>query len=121
MSEQEHIDRSKALRWLDGDERMLVKIKAIFMKNIPSQVELLKAYLDADDNNATERQAHTIMGSSAMLGASVMSDEARKIEQSAIAGDMDAARLRFTRFAGEYEKVMKALAGDGGHDEHPGC
>lgn len=114
MSDQGHIDRRKALQWLEGDERMFVKIKAIFMKNIPSQVELLEAYLAADDNGSTERQAHLIMGSSAMLGASAMSDEARRIEQSAIAGEMDAARLHFTRFVGEYEKVMKALAGDGG-------
>ena len=114
MNEQEHIDRRKALQWLDGDERMLVKIKEIFMKNIPSQVEALKAYLDADDIESTERQAHMIMGSSAMIGASVMSDEAWRIEQSAIAGDMDAARAHFTRFAEEYGKVITALAGDGG-------
>lgn len=114
MNEQEHIDRRKALQWLDGDERMLVKIKEIFMKNVPSQVEALRAYLDADDIDLTERQAHMIMGSSAMIGASVMSDEACRIEQSAIAGDMDAARAHFTRFAEEYEKVITALAGDGG-------
>lgn len=113
MNDHEQLDRRKALQWLEGDERMLVKIKAIFMKNIPSQVEQLKAFLDAGDNGSTERAAHTIMGSSAMLGASFMSDEARKIEQSAIEGNMNSARLHFTRFVEEYEKVMVELAADG--------
>jgi two-component system, sensor histidine kinase and response regulator len=114
MSNAMHIDNNKALQWLEGDERMLMKIRDIFKKNVPSQVESLRSCLVADDASSTERLAHTIMGSSAMLGANVMSDEARKIEQSAIEGDMDSARLHFTRFVVEYEKIMGELAADGG-------
>jgi len=100
---------------------MLDRIKAIFMKNIPSQVESLKRSLDAGDNVSAERLAHTIMGSSAMLGAGVMSDEARKIELSAIEGDMDAARFHFASFFGEYAEVIEELVTGGGIDEHSGC
>ena len=114
MIGHEQIDRGKALRWLEGDELMFAKIRAIFMKNIPSQAELLRASLDAGDSGTTERVAHTIMGSSAMLGASGMSDAAGMVERSAIEGDMDTARLNFTRFVGEFEKVMAELAADGG-------
>ena len=84
----------------------------MFLKNIPSQVGLLKEFLDAGDNTATERAAHTIMGSSAMLGACGMSDEAREIERSAIVGDIDSARHRFIRFVEEYEKVMAELVAE---------
>lgn len=121
MNGCEQIDRRKALQWLEGDERMLAKIKALFMKNIPSQVESLRMSLEAGDNVATERVAHTIMGSSAMLGAGGMSDDAREIERSAIEGDTASARLHFSVFVGEYEKVMEELAAEGGNDEHPGC
>ncbi len=114
MNGHEKIDRGKALRWLEGDERMFAKLRAIFMKNIPSQVESLRASLDAGDSDAAERVAHTIMGSSAMLGASGMSDAAGKVERNAIEGDMDSARLNFSIFVGEYEKVMAELATDGG-------
>lgn len=114
MNGHEQIDRGKALRWLEGDERMFAKLRAIFMKNIPSQVESLRSSLDAGDNAASERVAHTIMGSSAMLGACGMSDAAGKVERSAIEGDMNTARLNFTKFVGEYEKVMAELAADGG-------
>lgn len=113
MNEPDPVDRRKALQWLEGDERMFVKIKAIFMKNIPSQVESLKGYLAANDIASTERTAHTIMGSSAMLGADGMSAEAGKIEQSAIDGDIDSARLHFEKFVGEYGKVMAKLTAVG--------
>ena len=114
MSELERIDKRNALQWLEGDERMFLKIISIFMKNMPSQVDQLKGFLDANDTEATERAAHTIMGSSAMLGAGNMSEEARNVERSAIEGDLNAARLHFTRLVDEYEKVMVELAKDGG-------
>jgi HPt (histidine-containing phosphotransfer) domain-containing protein len=113
MNKHGQVDRQKALQWLEGDEQMFAKIKAIFIKNIPEQVESLRVFIDKGDNLAAERAAHTIMGSSAMLGASVMSEVARKIEQSAIAGDTDSARLHFNRFASAYDKVMAELAEDG--------
>jgi HPt (histidine-containing phosphotransfer) domain-containing protein len=114
MKDQEQIDRGKALQWLDGDDKMFARIKAIFKKNIPSQVDQLRGFLDAGDKASTELIAHTIMGSSAMLGASAMSDRAREIERSAIEGDMDAARLSFSVFFDEYEKVMVELTEEGG-------
>jgi HPt (histidine-containing phosphotransfer) domain-containing protein len=109
-----HINKRNALQWLEGDERMFARIKAIFLKNVPSQVQQLKALLDEGDNNAAERLAHTLMGSSAMLGAGGMSEEARKIEFSAMAGDTASARLHFESFAAEYENVMAELAAEGG-------
>ena len=115
MTEEMHIDRAKALQWLDGDERMLARIRIIFMKNIPPQVERLGVSLDQGDTGSSERMAHTIMGSAAMMGATVMSAEAGRIEKSAIQGDLESARLHFARFAAEYEQVMKLLDADGDH------
>jgi len=121
MNDHEQIDRQKALLWLEGDERMLAKIRDIFMRNVPSQVEQLRAFLDARDSGSAERIAHTIMGSSAMLGASSMSDAAGKIEQSAIQDDMNSAQIHFTSFVGEYEKVMAELSVKGRNNEYPDC
>ncbi len=105
MSEHGQSDGRTTPQWLEGDERMFGMIKALFIKNSPSQVEQLKVFLDAGDNGLAERIAHTVMGSSAMLGASFMSDEAGKIERSAIEGDINSARLHFIRFIEEYEKI----------------
>lgn len=110
----EQIDKQKALRWLEGDDQMLATIKTLFIKNVPSQVDSLKMFIDAGDSSSAERVAHTIMGSSAMIGAGRMSEEACKIEQSAIENDMDSARFHLTGFVAEYEKVMSELAADGG-------
>lgn len=113
MSEPERIDKRNALQWLDGDERMFLKIIAIFMKNIPAQVDQLRAFLEDNDTGSVERAAHTIMGASAMLGAKQMSEAAKHVEYSAIAGDLDGARLHFVQLVEECEKVMAELAADG--------
>jgi len=120
MNDQNPVDNRKALSWLEGDEQMLVKIRAIFVKNIPAQVALLKESLDAGDAALVERFAHSIRGSAAMMGAGVMSDEAGIIEMFAIAGDLDSARAGYSRFFGAYERVMEALASGGGCDACPG-
>jgi HPt (histidine-containing phosphotransfer) domain-containing protein len=114
MAGNEHIDRQKALGWLEGDERMLEKVKAIFTKNVPSQVATLKGVIEAGDAAAAERLAHTIMGSSAMMGATVMSEHAARIEKSAINGDMASARLQYEEFVAEYWTVMEMLSSGGG-------
>lgn len=114
-------DGLSPLQWLEGDERMLVRIKDIFRRNVPLRVESLRGAIDAGDAAATEQLAHIIMGSSAMLGAAGMSDAARKIERSAIDGDLVAARLHFADFVLIFDAVMEKLALDGGEDEHPGC
>ena len=113
MNEHGHIDSRKALQWLEDDERMYAKIKTMFKEKVPSQVEQLKAFIDAGDCGSVALTAHTIMGSSAMVGASVMSDEAGKLERSAIDGNMISARLHFSTFSEEYEKVMEQLTSDG--------
>lgn len=115
MSSDLQNNRGKTLQWLEGDEQMFCKIKTLFLKNIPGQVALLKEYLDAGENSSAAMTAHKIMGSSAMLGASSMSNEAEKIELSSSEGDIDSARLHFARFVGEYEKIMLELAEDGGN------
>lgn len=120
MNEQENIDSRKALQWLDGDERMLARIRDIFVRNIPPQMERLRACLDANDIVTAERLSHSIKGSAAMVGAVRMSDEAGKIEQSAIERDMDALWPLYAQLNEEYEKVMADLAAEGRKDENPG-
>jgi two-component system sensor histidine kinase/response regulator len=114
MHDQDPVDNRKALNWLEGDEQMFMKIKAIFIKNMPSQIMSLKDSLGGDDAASIERFAHSIRGSAAMMGAGVLSEEAGVIEMCAIAGDLNSARARFSTLFGAYERVMEALASEGG-------
>jgi HPt (histidine-containing phosphotransfer) domain-containing protein len=113
VSGAKHLDLEQALLWLEGDERMLERIKAIFLRNIPGQVQDLGAALQRGDLGAAERMAHTIKGSAAMMGAPIMSQQAGRIEQSAIDRDLQQARLHFATIAAEYQEVMTALMGFG--------
>ena len=113
MTGAKHLDLQQALHWLEGDERMLERIKAIFLKNIPGQVQDLGAALKRGDLGAVERMAHTIKGSAAMMGAPIMSQQAGRIEQSAIDRDLQQAQLHFATIKAEYREVMTALEGSG--------
>lgn len=113
MNGGEHVDREKALLWLEGDARMLERIRVIFLNNIPGQVKNLGEALAAGDAESAERMAHTIRGSAAMMGATIMSDEAGRIERCAIERDLDGARIRFSSLALEQERVIETLLARG--------
>ena len=109
MSEAKHVDLDRALQWLEGDERMLERIRQLFMRNIPEQMRGLKEALDGGDFVLLERIAHTIKGSASMMGAVQMSQEAAVIEQHAMKRDLAAAQTGYPAIAAEYELVMEAL------------
>jgi HPt (histidine-containing phosphotransfer) domain-containing protein len=109
MSDREHVDLGRALQWLEGDRRMLGRIRIIFMKNIPDQVQNLGAHLEQGDVASAERGAHTIKGSAAMMGALALSREAGRIEQLAIDRDPEGAKLRFAALVEECDAVMQVL------------
>lgn len=63
------LDREAALERLDGDEELLQEIIDIFLEDAPRLFLALKqARLDRDQKT-TERQAHSLKGASANVGA----------------------------------------------------
>ena len=109
MREPEHVDLGRALQWLEGDRRMLGRIRTIFLRNVPDQLHHLDLLLREGDAASAERVAHTIKGSAAMMGALALSRQAGRIEQLAIDGELDAARSAFAPLAEECAKVMQIL------------
>lgn len=108
-SDNSGFDREQALGWLDQDEKMLGKLKIIFMKNMPEQMARLREAVARNDQPQIERFAHSIKGASAMVGALGMKQESAKIETAAGAGDIDQGRTSFTRLVAEYDRVMASL------------
>jgi HPt (histidine-containing phosphotransfer) domain-containing protein len=109
VSEVKHVDLDRALQWLEGDERMLERIRQLFMRNIPEQMRTLKEALDAGDLALVERMAHTIKGSASMMGALMMSQQAAVIEQYAMKRELAEAQGGYGAIADEYVLVMEAL------------
>ena len=103
------INKGESLKWLEGDEKMLKRIRAIFVKNVPGQIEKLKEAVRENDVVLVERLAHSIKGSASMIGALLLRDEAYKIELSIKDKDMKKTGLLCEGLAMEGERVLKAL------------
>jgi CheY-like chemotaxis protein/HPt (histidine-containing phosphotransfer) domain-containing protein len=86
--ESQPIDLGAALERSMGDKSFLEMLLGEFMKNLPVQIESLRAAVEKDDADALTKQAHTLKGSSANLSADIISAVALQLEQMGCNGDL---------------------------------
>ena len=90
-------DRKKILDWagfLDrvmDDEELAKNIFNDFLNEFPKRIDNIQKGIDCDDIQATKREAHTLKGSSANVGAVVLQDIAYQIESAARDKDLTKA------------------------------
>lgn len=83
---------SEALRnRLFRDDAMVEAVLAVFVEDIPRQITALREMSTAGDLAGAKRQAHTIKGAAANVGAVALSGIAERIERLCAAGEMDSA------------------------------
>jgi len=109
--EKEAFNRSALLDRLGGDEEVSKKIIAVFMKDIPGQLEELKQGLSHKDASVVERQAHRIKGASANVGAQALRDVAFETEMAGRDGNMDRAAALVGNLQQEFERLRAVLTG----------
>ena len=63
------INLTQALARLGGDEGILKKIQGAFVEDAPSQMEALIKAMETNDAAVAERQAHSLKGAAANIGA----------------------------------------------------
>lgn len=68
-SPDRYIDKESALERLDGDEELFHEIVSIFMDDAPRIFLALKQARTDKDQKTSERQAHSLKGASANVGA----------------------------------------------------
>lgn len=83
------LDREAALERLDGDEELLQEIIDIFLEDAPRLFLALKQARLDQDHKTTERQAHSLKGASANVGAIHLQAICFKAEASSKAGRWD--------------------------------
>jgi CheY-like chemotaxis protein len=108
------LDKVEALARLDGDEELLRKIWRTFAENTPHQMETLRKALETEDIDLIERQAHSLKAASANIGASMMKDQAFRMELASRKGDLSQARTLYGSLEYELQRVLTALT-------HPDC
>jgi CheY-like chemotaxis protein/HPt (histidine-containing phosphotransfer) domain-containing protein len=102
-------DRSFVLGLLMGDEQLAEKILQGFLEDIPRQIKVLGEYLTAGDCERAERQAHTIKGASANVGAESLRVLASKAERAGKMGDLDAMKELLKDLTTSFEELKKSI------------
>lgn len=89
--------RTEALRMIGDDEDLLAEVAALAQVELTRQMCALKAALAASDAASARREAHTIKGTVATLGANAVRDAAMAAEHAARDGDLAGAATHAAR------------------------
>lgn len=93
------LDKLRATMGDEADE-FIGDMLAMFLSDVPSQLEALEASIKAADASALREAAHRIKGSSTNIGLIRVSDVGLKLEEMGQTGELDAAMYWFKRLKG---------------------
>ncbi|MCD6325997.1 PAS domain S-box protein, partial [bacterium] len=102
-------DHTELLERLGGDEAIVREIMKIFLQDMPLQIKKLETALENGDASLAERQAHTIKGASANVGASALRDTAFEMEKLCKKGDLGSASEIFKMIIDEFEQLKQTM------------
>jgi CheY-like chemotaxis protein/HPt (histidine-containing phosphotransfer) domain-containing protein len=103
------LDHDSLIHRVMGDEDLGRAVIAGFLEDMPKQIDLLKQRLGAGDSPAVCRQAHTIKGAAATVGAGLLCDVAFQMEQAGKAGQIDRAADMLPHLEEEFDRVKSTL------------
>jgi HPt (histidine-containing phosphotransfer) domain-containing protein len=103
-------DDAACPEWLEGDKKLLKGITAVFIKNVPGQMERLRDALQSNDAALVEILSHSLKGSASMIGAHPLRDAALRVERAAIEGDLEKARSLYPDMDAELKNVIASLS-----------
>ena len=107
-------DEAVLLNLLGGDREAAAEITAEFLKDAPLQAAALRDALAAGDAALAMRQAHTLKGASANVGAEALRAVAHAAELACADGPPREAAELVERLDAELTRLHDELAGKGG-------
>jgi PAS domain S-box-containing protein len=102
-------DYATLLNRLMDDQDLVDTVIAAFLEDIPQQIEALKSALRIGDVKTSERQAHSIKGASANIGAEALRQVAYEMEKSARAGNLDGVQQQMESLITQFDHLKTAL------------
>jgi len=105
-------DREALLNRVLGDQELTTLILQGFLEDIPRQIVALREYLETGDVSGAERQAHTIKGASAIVGAEALCILCGDLERAGNAGKLDEIQTRMDELDAAFETLRHAMQGD---------
>jgi HPt (histidine-containing phosphotransfer) domain-containing protein len=102
-------DRPAMLERLMHDEELAGVLIDAFLDDIPSQIEMLRGYLDASDASGAERQAHLLKGAAANVGGEAFRALAFQMEKSGKTGDLASVAASMDDLDRQFLRLKDAL------------
>ena len=106
---QEVFRWSELLDRLMGDTELAHAIVEGFIDDIPGQISKLKGFVQSGDTAAATRQAHTIKGASANVGAAALREAAYKLEEMGNGNDMAGVAEGLPKLEAEFGRLKAVL------------
>ena len=104
---------AELLERLMYDRGLVRRIVARFLSDVPVQLGKLKDFLRMGDTLGARRQAHTIRGAAATLGAPALSEVAFELEEIGKEGGLVEALNVLPRLEIEFERLKRSLEQNG--------
>ncbi len=105
-------DKTALLKRLMDDLDLAEIILDGFLEDIPKQILTLEKYIEDQDGSSAERQAHSIKGASANVGAERLRAVASEMEKAFKAGALRTAGARMPELEAHFKKLREAIATD---------
>jgi len=106
------VDLATAMRNVDHDPALLREIVEQFLRDVPERVRTLHEAIGARGADATERVAHTLKGSLAIVGAAAASALASELETLGRTGRLEEATAAAERLEREMDRVVAFLGAE---------
>jgi HPt (histidine-containing phosphotransfer) domain-containing protein len=100
------------LRRMMGDLELAKAVVEGFIDDIPRQIAALKEFLEAEDQQAARRQAHTIKGAAANVGGERLREAAFDVEQAVQTEDLTAVEPLVTVLEEEFIRLKTTMEKD---------
>ena len=102
-------DREGVLDRLMGGESLAAKVTTVFIGLFPGMVTELRRALDAADVPVAQRQAHSIKGAAANVGANALSALALQMEIAAKEGTLEPVRANLDALQSAFDAFLAAV------------
>jgi CheY-like chemotaxis protein/HPt (histidine-containing phosphotransfer) domain-containing protein len=104
------VDLDEAVERLGGDIAFLEELMALLLEDVPHRLDNLHAAVDTGDVAAARREAHTIKGAAANVGAAAIRHLAARIELVAKESDLKATRTLLSELDEQFRRLQAHVA-----------
>jgi HPt (histidine-containing phosphotransfer) domain-containing protein len=105
------LDLPDALRRVEGDRTMLREILEIFFEDLPPSIERLRSTVLAEQWEDARREAHSMKGTAANMGATELSSDSKELESSIKTRDFTLVPAQLAKVEQSVRLVLEARDG----------